>query len=146
MTTIHKEIVISASPEGIFEILDDPEAVLRYGPGVTRVSDVQRSEGRIGDSTRLTYSVMGLRFPMKFTTLEYSKPSKILARMEGGMRGTFGWNLKPEGSTTRVALDIDYQMRGGILGKVMDRVLVERMNEKNAERMLENLALLAQYK
>ena len=34
--------------------------------------------------------------------------------------------------------------QGGILGKAMNAVLVERMNEKNAERLLENLKLVSE--
>jgi hypothetical protein len=35
-------------------------------------------------------------------------------------------------------------MAGGVLGKAMNAVLVERMNEKNAKRMLENLKLVCE--
>ena len=34
---------------------------------------------------------------------------------------------------------MEYEMAGGILGKAMNAMLVERMNEKDAEQLLENL-------
>ena len=34
---------------------------------------------------------------------------------------------------------MEYEMAGGILDKAMNAVLVERMNEKNAKGVLENL-------
>jgi hypothetical protein len=39
---------------------------------------------------------------------------------------------------------MEYEMAGGILGKAMNAMLVERMNEKNAERLLENLKLVSE--
>jgi hypothetical protein len=35
-------------------------------------------------------------------------------------------------------------VRGGIVGQAMNALLLERMNEKNIERMLENVKLIAE--
>jgi hypothetical protein len=35
-------------------------------------------------------------------------------------------------------------MPGGVLGKAIDALLMERMNEKNAERMLENIKMIVE--
>ena len=42
------------------------------------------------------------------------------------------------GKSTHLTTAMEYEMAGSILGKAMNAVLVERMNEKNAERLLEN--------
>jgi uncharacterized membrane protein len=55
------------------------------------------------------------------------------------MKGAWTWRLSPRGKSTHVTTTMEYEMTGGILGKAMNAVLVERMNEKNAERLLENL-------
>jgi carbon monoxide dehydrogenase subunit G len=144
MPTIERETTINQAPDKVFAILDDPEQIKSIAPGVNRVTDVKQTNERIGDSVRVTYSVLGLRFPMKFTITEHDPPSKLVSHMEGGMTGTFNWALKPEGGSTRTHLTIDYEMKGGILGKAMNALLVERMNEKNAERMLENLKMVAE--
>ena len=41
-------------------------------------------------------------------------------------------------------MTIDYRMRGGILGKAIDALLVERMNDRNAARMMENLKMISE--
>ena|SRR5437016_3753695 len=43
------------------------------------------------------------------------------------------------GKSTNLTTAMKYEMAGGILGKAMHTVLVERMNEKNAERPPENM-------
>jgi carbon monoxide dehydrogenase subunit G len=60
------------------------------------------------------------------------------------MKGTWLWQLEPRGTSTHLTTQMEYEMAGGILGKAMNAMLVERMNEKNAERLLENLKLLSE--
>ena len=144
MAVVERSTTIDAPAEKVFEYLEDPNNIPQYAPGVSRVDDVRRSEERVGDSYRTVYSVMGLDFPTKFTTVEHERPRKVVARMEGGMTGAFAWTLAPQDGSTRVDVRIDYEMKGGILGKAMDALLVERMNQKNAERMLENLKMLSE--
>jgi len=144
MPVIERSTTINAPLEQVFQLLDTPERVGEWAPGVTRVADIKQTPQRIGDSARITYSVLGLRFPMKMTVVEYNRPRKVTTRMEGGMGGTFAWSLEPQGLATRVQMRIDYTMKGGILGKAANTLLVERMNERNAERMLENLKMLTE--
>jgi uncharacterized membrane protein len=45
---------------------------------------------------------------------------------------------------SRVEFDIDYTLPGGILATVMDHLLLERANEHEAERSLQNLKHLVE--
>ncbi len=144
MATIHKSIDIDAPVEKVFELLNDPKRVPEYAPGVTSVEDVRQSEQHIGDSFRATYAVLGLHFPMTFTVTEYEQPTKLSTRFEGGMKGTWIWLLEPRGTSTHLTTQMEYEMAGGIFGKAMNAMLVERMNEKNAEQLLENLKLVSE--
>ncbi len=144
MATITKTIDINAPVEKVFEILTDPKRVPEFAPGVTSVEDIRQSEQHIGDSFKATYAVLGLHFPMTFTATEYEQPTKLSNRFEGGMKGTWTWILEPRGNGTHLTTAMEYEMAGGFLGKAINSVLVERMNEKNAERLLENLKLVSE--
>ena len=144
MATIHKAIDIDAPAERVFEMLTDPKRILDYAPGVISVEDIRQTEQHLGDSFRATYSVLGVHFPMTFTATEYEQPTRLTTRFEGGMKGTWSWLLEPRGTSTHLTTSMEYEMAGGMLGKAMNAVLVERMNEKNAERLLENLKLVSE--
>ena len=144
MATIHKAIDIDAPAERVFEMLTDPKRILEYAPGVISVEDIRQTEQHLGDSFRATYSVLGVHFPMTFTATEYEQPTRLTTRFEGGMKGTCSWLLEPRGTSTHLTTSMEYEMAGGMLGKAMNAVLVERMNEKNAERLLENLKLVSE--
>ena len=144
MATINTSIVIDAPAERVFAILADPKRLPEYAPGVSGVEDIRHTERYIGDSYRATYSALGLHFPMTFTVTEHEPPTKRTTSFEGGMKGAWTWSLSPRGESTHLTTTMEYEMAGGILGKAMNAVLVERMNEKNAERLLENLKLVSE--
>lgn len=146
MPKITRSAVINAPLERVFKALDDPNALPTIVPAVTHVSDVALSAKRIGDTFRVTYGLMGMHFDLNFTTVEHEHPRKIVREFEGGMSGKMSYTLEPEANATKVTFDVDYEMSGGVLGRAVNKLLVERMNEKNAERMLENLKMMMETK
>lgn len=146
MAKITKTAVINAPPEKVFKTLDDPNQIPTIVPAVTHVSDVALSPGRVGDTFRVTYGLMGMHFDLNFTNVANEPPRKIVREFDGGMSGRLSYTVEPEGDMSKVTFDVEYQMSGGVLGKAINRLLVERMNEKNAERMLENLKMTLETK
>jgi carbon monoxide dehydrogenase subunit G len=144
MATITKSINIEAPAERVFELLTDPKRLPEYAPGVISVEDIRQTEQHLGDFFRATYSVLGLHFPMTFMATEYEYPTKLTTPFEGGMKGTWIWQLEPRGNRTHMTTALEYQMPGGIVGKAINTMLFERMNEKNVERLLENLKLVSE--
>jgi ribosome-associated toxin RatA of RatAB toxin-antitoxin module len=143
MAAIHKSRIIDARAAELFDIIDNPENFARYVPNVSDVVDIKRSDKGVGDSYRVIYKVLGVTFDESFTTTERARPNRLVASFEGGMSGTFGWTLEESGPQTKLTIDIVYAMPGGAVGKAMDSLLLERVNEKSMEGMLENLSGLA---
>ncbi len=139
MATIHTSMDIEAPAERVFELLADPARLPDYAPGVSSVESIQHTEQQVGDAFRATYAVLGLHFSMTFTTTAYEPPTTLTRRFAGGMTGTWTWRLEPRGERTHLTTAMEYELAGGILGKAMNAMVVERMNAQNAERMLENL-------
>ncbi len=144
MSRTTQTITIAAPVEKVFQRCDDPNAMPLYVPSVTSVSNVQRSAKRVGDTFRVTYGMFGAHFDEDFTYTEYEQDKKIKASFEGAMKGTMGITLEPQGSGTKATFDTEYQVSGGIFGKAVNKLLFERINEKNAGRMLENLKLVCE--
>ncbi len=139
MSEIHKNATIDAPAEKVYAFVDNPENLPQYVPNVERVVDIKRSEGRIGDSFRVIYKVMGVTFDEKFTVTEHQPPRKAGSRFEGGMKGTFDWSFEPQGQQTKTSVDVRYELVGGVLGKAVDALVLERTNEKTIEEMLRNM-------
>lgn len=139
MSEIHKTTTFDSPVEKVFELVDNPENIPKYISNVERVADVKRTDGRIGDTFRVIYKVLGMTFDEKFTVTGYEPKRKLVSNFDGGMKGTFSWTFEPQGSQTECSLDIEYQVGGGVLGKAADALLLERSNEKSMDQSLENL-------
>ena len=142
MPVIERDVVIDAPAEEVFAIIEDPERLPEYMAGVTGVADVVRTPGRVGDSYTVTYSVLGMHFPTKVSIIEWEQNRAYVEKMEGSMPGTSAVNLHSKGNGTKVTWKMDYSIKGGVLGKAMNRLLLERMNVKTIERSLENLKMI----
>lgn len=139
MTTIKKSILINAPVEQVEALLNDPQRLPEWYPGVTTVAPSPGYPVEVGSTCKITYKAGGMTMESKFTTTESVPQSKRAFQMEGMITGTNRWDLSPEGSGTNVTVTIDYEMAGGGLGKIADKLIVERMNDKNAATSLENL-------
>jgi len=53
--------------------------------------------------------------------------------------GALTWTLEAEGNQTYASLDAAYQLSGGVLGRALDALFVERAIEKDVDQMLENM-------
>ena len=140
MALIEKTTVVDAPVETVFDYVDDPTNVPDVAPGVDRVEIERRTDERIGDSFRLIYSVLGIDFPMTLVGTAYERPHTLESRMEGPMSGTFRWNFREIDTTkTELSVRIEYEVKGGAAGRAVDSLVLERVNEKNAQRMIENV-------
>ena len=139
MTFIQRAMDVNAPADKVFDFIDTPRNVPKWAAGITSVSDIRESEGRIGDTMKATYSVMGMRLSMIWAITEYERPTKLRIYARGGIGGNMSFFLEPGEDTTRVIWEVDYSVGWGPLGKLMDALFVRRMSERNSERTLEAL-------
>src|SRR3989442_12466311 len=83
--------------------------------------------------------MVGIEFPEMLTLSDYATRKRLAARYEGRMTGPMGITLEPKGGKTLATLDDNYEVRPGPFGKIANKLLFERMNEKPADRTLENI-------
>ena len=50
MSSIRKSVTIMASPGKVFLVLDAPQRIPEYTPGVTKAADVVQTPKRVGDT------------------------------------------------------------------------------------------------
>jgi uncharacterized membrane protein len=104
---------------------------------------VRQTEQRVGDTFRVIYKAVGMTFEEKFTITEHQRPTRLASSFENGMKGTFVYEVSPQGEQTELTVDVRYELPGGALGKAVDTLLLERTNERTMEKQLENLRQMA---
>jgi len=67
-----------------------------------------------------------------------------VGRVEGAITAEQTFVYAPEGGGTRLTVEIDYTVPGGGLGKLADKLVMERFNEQSADQTLEALKRLCE--
>ena len=138
LPVIERSILINAPVERVFQLQDDPSLAPQVMVGLERVYDISRSEGRVGDTARFVFSVLGVPMEGRMTVLEWEANRKVVTRMEGALEAIFTSLIEPAGTGTRLTWRMDYKLKGGVFGRALNALMVQRMNERNLERSLEN--------
>jgi uncharacterized membrane protein len=81
---------------------------------------------------------------MKMTSVELQRGQGQTIKMDGMITGSNRWRYGPEGSGTRVTATFDYEMPGGGVGQMLNKLVVEKMNAENLEKSLQNLKSLVE--
>ena len=143
MAKVERSILINASGDKIDEITGDGKRLTEWYAGVEK-AEPDATYPNPGGKIVMTYKSGGAKFDITQTVLERIQGQSAKYQMEGMITGTNHWVYTPEGEGTSVKATFDYEMPGGILGKLADKVIVERMNIENLEKSLNNLKVLVE--
>lgn len=143
MTTLERSILINASIDVIEAISDDGRRLPEWYAGIEQ-AEPDDLYPEVGGKIDMVYKAAGMTFNMSQTVVERVPGERGTNRMEGMITGTNRLIFTPEGEGTRLTMSFEYEMPGGGLGKVVDKLLVERMNAQNLEKSLANLKALVE--
>ena len=143
MAKVERSILIKASVDQIDVITRDGKRLAEWYAGVEKAKPDDTFPNP-GGKIIVTYRSGGVKFDVTQTVLERTEGQSTKYQMEGMITGTNHWVFTPEEEGTLVKATFDYQMPGGVLGKLADKVVVERMNIENLEKSLENLKKLVE--
>jgi uncharacterized membrane protein len=143
MTTVERSILIKATPEEIEAVHNDIDRLPEWFAGIEKAVAVEPYP-HAGGKLKLTYKAGGITFETTNTCLEYEYARIGRFKMEGMLTGNYAEILEPVEGGTRFTMNFDYQMPGGGVGRIVDRLFVEKMNVKNLEDSLRNLKALVE--
>jgi uncharacterized membrane protein len=143
MTELERSIVIKGTAEEIEAITADGNRLPEWYAGLEEAAadDVFPEPG---GKVKMVYKSAGITFDMSQTSLEYEPCKGGKYQMEGMLTGVYESLLEAVDEGTRFTLKFDYEMPGGGVGKLVDKLVVERMNAKNLEDSLENMRALVE--
>jgi carbon monoxide dehydrogenase subunit G len=139
MTRIEKSIFINASREEVFDLAYHPERTAEWLVGMSKVRGVSPGEVGIGTTYHWTFQMAGVKLNGKTTFLEFDPPNKAVIKTEGGAESIWTWTYEAQGDGTLLTCVIEYTVPGAALGKIADKLILERTNANSLEQSLENI-------
>ena len=138
MTTVRHSVAVNASPDAI-------EAYSRYAdswpdwfPGVVSV-EVDNDYPGVSSTAQVTFQAAGTTFDLQLTVLEYLPGDRVVYELQGMAQGQASFGITDENGEQWVDGAIEYELPGGVLGRIADRAVVEQRVSESLEQALYNL-------
>ncbi len=138
MTTLERSIHINTTPDVYGDYVDQIARWPEWYTGMESATSVDEMQ-TTGSHVDVIYKAGGMTFDMTVDVLDHV-PNQLVVHQLGGMvSGTNTWTTSPDTGGTTVIAHFEYEIPGGVLGRIADKLIVERMNAENLEKSLQNI-------
>lgn len=144
MGTVSRSIVIRRPPEAVYDLAWRPERATEWIAGMVATANVQPGdpETGLGCCFEWTYRLMGFTYRGENRIVEAQRPQRLVEESSGGLTSTWSWRLEPGAEGTRVHLTVSYRPPMGWLGRLLDPIVLQRVNQRALDETLANLQRL----
>jgi uncharacterized membrane protein len=136
MPRVHRSIEIKAPLKEVYNYIDNPETNPEWMSSMVEVHNVKGSG--VGRQFKWTYKMAGIPLKGESLCTEDVPEKHIVVKTTGGAESTWTFDLESRENYTKLDLDIDYKIPVPVLGKLIEKVLLQR-NEREAEMNLMNI-------
>lgn len=144
MATITRRIIILAPLEKVFDFVISPENWTKYVTSLVDVRDLSSPTVEKGTTFAWQYRMLGMNFGGKGTVTENVKNENFGMKMEGGFPITENYAFRKVDGGTELSVEVVYEMPGKIMQAVSKTGLVEKLNQKEADGILEKIKILCE--
>ena len=140
MATVRADTVIDAPAEAVWAVLADLGGIARWNPGVR--SSRSTSTAPSGEGATRHCDLPGGRWLKERATDWREGESFRIVIEESNMplkSSTVRFSVEPVASGTRVSVEPEYELRGGGLGRLLDRLVVRRLYVRGFRDLLGGL-------
>jgi ligand-binding SRPBCC domain-containing protein len=124
MAQITRSIHINAPLSKVFDYVTNPENWTRYVTSLVDVRNVSNEIPSAGTTFEWTYSG------------EFEKDKKFTMEMEGSFPIKETFNFQGDTTSTELNFEIHYDVPGKVLGVIANKLVIERLNVKEADVVL----------
>lgn len=139
MSRVTKVVTIKAEAEKVLEYIADVKNHPAFISALKSVDNLKGNPKHIGESWDWTFVMGGIEIKGKAETADYVEGKLYSFKTTTGIISTFTYSVEPEDSGTRLTMDVEYEVPQSVLGKMADKAIVERLNNQEGDRAVENL-------
>jgi uncharacterized membrane protein len=140
MGHVHETVNIDAPIDVAWAIGRDASRIPEWNTTVMSVKDVSGSLDTVGASYTAVSKIVGrpLEVGWRVERVEPMRLGEAVATAPGGGSARTRVAYEPDGTGTRVTIDLDYELPGGFLGGVADKLFAERTMARDVRHSSEN--------
>jgi len=143
MAHIARTIEIARPPEEIFDYITDLDRLTEWATMVKETRDLGDRPIKQGTTFSQTIKAAGsVDIDCDWHVKQLQRPRHVhyeATAPDGGQMQMSQTIMPLDGGRSKVEIDLDYDVPGGVLGQIADKLVFEGQNEKEADTSLENL-------
>lgn len=136
MAQIKRSIKINAPLSKVFDYVTKPDNWPKYVTSLVDVRNVSADLPEAGTTFEWTYRMLGINNDGTGKVSEYEKNRKFAIEMEGSFPIRETYTFQGDEHSTELVFDIQYDVPGKVLGVIADKLVVERLNAREADAVL----------
>jgi len=146
MGHIRESIHIDAPIGQVWELGAKCERYPEWQTGIVEVKDCTGPIDHVGAKYSIVYKSMGRRLDATFEVTRAEGPRLIEQKgtVPGGGHATFLQTAEPAGGGTDITLTMDYELPGGFIGDLANKLFMERALERDIRHSNENFKALCE--
>ncbi len=146
MGHIRESIHVDAPIDQVWELGAKCERYPEWQTGIVEVKDCTGPIDHLGAKYTIVYKSMGRRLEATFEVTRAEKPRLMEQKgtVPGGGHGTSVQTLEPAGGGTDLTFTFDYELPGGFVGGMADKLFMERALERDIRHSNENFKALCE--
>lgn len=140
MSEFEEQIIISASPDKVWDVLADIRNIYLWNPGVVRSK--QTTLGEVGVGAWRHCNLGGKNY-LDEEVIEFEKPHRLTMRINHTnlpfKAAEIRYTVELQGDKTLVRVSPKYQLKFGLLGGIFDTIMVRSQYRKGMQELLHGL-------
>lgn len=130
--------MIKAPIQRVFEYTASPENGPMFIPNLNENSNISVTPTQVGQKWNWRFNMVGVDITGEAEVTKVETPHEWDLKISGGSHGSWKFMFEEADGGTKVALDVEYEMPPGVIGKLSANA-VEKINQKNTDDILQHL-------
>lgn len=139
MPRVTKSISIKAKADEAIEYIANVKNHPAFISSLKSIENLHGDPKHVGEEWDWIFVMAGVELHGKSQTVTYEESKQYAFKTNGSIDSTFTYTVEPEDDGIRLTLDVDYEIPQNVLGAVADATVVERLNEKEGDSVVQNL-------
>ena len=146
MGHVRQTVHIDAPVEAAYAFLTDANRIPEWNSSVVEVKDITGPLQTVGASYTAILKLGGRQLETRWemTRVEERRLAEFVASSPAGGSATSTSTLEPTAGGTDLMLEVDYELPGGFVGGMADKLFVERAIERDIKHSLENVKAICE--
>jgi uncharacterized membrane protein len=139
MSKVIKTAFIKADSKKVLDYIHNVNNHPAFISALKSVENVSGDSKQAGTNWEWTFVMGGVEVKGKAQTAEYVEGKRYSFKTTNGINSTFIYSVEPDSGGTKLTIEVDYEAPDNVLAKIMDKAVIERLNEQEGDRAAENL-------